>query len=182
MARRGAKPTPTVLRRLNGNPSGRKMNDKEAMPSRDISLEPPEWAKLNEEGKKVWFRIAPMIHRNGLLTECDLILFARYCDMLPRWFQMKQFIEEHGETYEVRAPVYEKSGTEKIIVDYTVVKVALYPQMKLYLDFAKALQIIEVEFGLSPSSRTRINAVEDDNNPTDLDFYFGGRRRASHER
>lgn len=179
MARPGTKPTPTVLRQLNGNAGGRKMNDKEAMPSRDFPLEAPEWAKLNEKGLEVWNRLARMVHRNGLLTECDLGLFARYCDMLPRWYQMKAFIEEHGETYEVSAPVYEGAGRDREVVDWKTIRIAQRPQMKLYIEMSKALQGIEAEFGLSPSSRTRIHAVDENYEGAELDFYFGGRRRSS---
>jgi P27 family predicted phage terminase small subunit len=174
MPRRGAKPKPTVMRKLNGNPTGRPLNNKEAMPSREISLEPPEWACLTEEGVTTWNRLAPMVHHNGLLTEADLNQFARYCDMLPRWYKMKCFLDEHGETYEVMKPIY----ANNILEEYIVAKVAMRPQTKLYLEFNKALQAFEAEFGLSPSSRTRIQAVDDEHDPSELDFYFGGRQRA----
>ena len=177
MPRPGAKPTPTVIRRLRGHTDRTQDNTQEAMPSKEISLEPPAWAELTEEGVKVWFRLAPRVHRNGLLTECDLQPFARYCDMLPRWYKMKRFLDEHGETYEVVAPIYEGSGRERTVVDYKVIRIAMRPQQKLYLELNKAISDLEREFGLTPSSRSRIAAAGDDNLPEDMDFYFGGKRR-----
>ena len=179
MPRRGAKPQPTILRRLNGNPRG--VNEKEAMPSRDISMEIPEWAQMTTEAKTVWFRLAPMVHRNGLLTEADLEQFVRYCDMLPRWYAMKKHIEENGYTYEVVSPIFSGFGKDRNIIDYKVTSINQYPQVKLYLEFDKALKHFEAEFGLSPSARTRIHAVDDSHDSEELDFYFGGARRSSYE-
>lgn len=170
--RRGIKPTPTVLRdRLVDQRAERQPNPNEPKPSHEISLEPPSWAKLSDAGKKVWYRLAPMVHRNGLLTEADIMQFARYCDMLPRWIEAKDYIDENGETYDVVEPVYEGSGREKQVVDYKLRSVNLHPAAKRYLEYNKALQSLECEFGMSPSSRTRISALNGESE-SELDFFF----------
>ena len=181
MGRRGFAPTPTALRKNLAEDRSRSTEgrwplagEKEAMPSTEISLAPPEWAEFDEPAIKVWNRLAPMIHRNGLLTEADIPQFVRYCDMLPRWLDAKKFIDEHGETYEVLNPVFEYEGKSRVIVDYKVKTINLHPKAKLYLEYNRALQRLEQEFGLSPSARTRIQAIEAESEDT-LEFFFGSR-------
>lgn len=176
MPRRGAKPKPTKLKRISnptGGGSGGGINRHESMPSREISLEPPGWADMTVKAKVVWFRVAPIVHRNGLLTEADLEKFVRYCDALPRWYSMRNFIEEYGETYEVLAPVYEGQGRDRQVIDWKVSKISMRPQMKLYIELERMISNMEAEFGLSPSARTRIHAVEDEHEKEELNKYFG---------
>lgn len=171
---RGRKPKPTALRILNGNPSGRPLNTKEAMPSKDINIDPPEHLQLSDLAKETWTRLAPMAHNLGLLTEADIDAFARYCDMLARWHKLRIFIDEKGETVEICSPVYEGHGREKQLVDYVVTKIQKRPEVALYTEIDRALGKLEAEFGFTPSARTRIHATNEDQDAEDWAKYFGG--------
>jgi phage terminase small subunit len=63
---RGAKPTPTYLKLLKGNP-GRRAVRAEIAPAQPESVpEPPEF--LSSFARDEWWRVAPELHRLGLLT------------------------------------------------------------------------------------------------------------------
>ena len=63
----GNKPKPTALKRLEGNPGGRKLNDLEPIPEGDL-CEVPDW--FNEDQAKVWrYAIANM--PAGVLKRID---------------------------------------------------------------------------------------------------------------
>ena len=58
---KGRKPTPTHLRVLRGNPSGRPLNKAEPEFAADVPLRPP--AHLDAEAKRCWKRLAPELVR-----------------------------------------------------------------------------------------------------------------------
>lgn len=173
--RRGARPKPTALKELAGNPGKRSLNSNEPIPEKVVSLEPPEWADLSERAKSIWRRVAPLAHRMGVFTKADIEPMIRYCDYLARWYEMKQTIDEHGTTFEVRVPVYETEGTQKVVVDYRVDKVVVRPEARMYQDLDRNLTRLEGEFGFTPSARSRISVAGGvvDPNESDLKLYFG---------
>ena len=58
MAKRGRKPKPTALKKLEGNPGKRPLNELEPMPQVTM-LRCPNW--LEPEAKKEWRRLAPVL-------------------------------------------------------------------------------------------------------------------------
>jgi phage terminase small subunit len=79
---RGAKPKPTALKLIAGNPGRRPINTEEPeYPS--LSHEPPDW--LSDEARAVWARLAPGLTMVGVLTEVDRDIFAIYCDMVAQY-------------------------------------------------------------------------------------------------
>lgn len=73
MAKRGRKPKPTALKKLEGNPGKRPLNELEPMP-RVSMLRCPNW--LEPEAKKEWRRLAPVLIDAGILTGADRILWT----------------------------------------------------------------------------------------------------------
>ena len=139
MAPPGRKPTPERLKVLRGRPGKRPPVN--APKPRPIAPECPDW--LADEAKEEWKRVAPKLERLGLLTEIDRTALSAYCQEYARWVEAEAVLAKKGTVVE----------TEK---GY------LYQRPELGIA-RKALQLIKswcAEFGLTPSSRARMNLPE----------------------
>ena len=134
----GRKPKPTKLKRLEGNPGKRKMNTKEPDPGTE-NPNCPTW--LLPEAKREWRRLAPKLNQMGVLTEADRATFAAYCQAYARWWEANKHIERDGSVF----------STEKG-----------YQQQSPWVGIAntnhRLMMQAAAEFGLTPSSRSRIIA------------------------
>ena len=102
-----------------------------------------------------WERIAPELARLGILTELDRAALAAYCSCWGRCVEAERHVREHGMT--VRAP-----GGIKINPSVRIANNAL----QFLLKFA-------AEFGLTPSSRSRIVVGKPDGQEIDdVEKYF----------
>ena len=158
MAQRGRKPKPTAVKVLEGNPGKRPLNGLEPRPEKRAP-ECPEW--LTEEAKKEWERLAGNLENLGTLTELDRAAFAGYCQAYARWKEAEEFIEKHGTI--VKTP----SGYWQQVPHVSIAQ----SNLKIMLKFCS-------EFGLTPSSRSRIIAGETKEMETDeMEFLLmaGGR-------
>ena len=68
MGRRGPAPKPTALKRLQGNPGKRALNDSEPRPTATMPRCPTH---LQGEARAEWRRVARGLHDAGLLTQID---------------------------------------------------------------------------------------------------------------
>lgn len=132
----GRKPIPNNLHILRGNPGKRALNGDE--PKFDKT--PPRCpAHLSDEAKREWRRIIKDLSAANLLTIVDRAALASYCQAWGRWVESEDNIRKHGML--VKSP----NG---------------YPMQSPYLAVAnKAMEQMQrmlVEFGMTPSSRSRI--------------------------
>lgn len=140
------RPLPTALKIANGNPGKRKLN--EAEPNYDATTAPcPPW--LTQRGKLVWKELAPLLSKRGVLTDADLNAFGRYCNCCADW----------RDTYDQK----KEKGTDLIVRDEEgkVTGVVPLPYVKRLREHEVMLLKYEQEFGLTPSSRSRIVANPD---------------------
>jgi P27 family predicted phage terminase small subunit len=138
---RGRKPKPAALKLIRGNPGRRRVNTREPSPP----AEPPSCPKhLTAEGRREWQRITAHLRDMGLLAACDRAALASYCVLWARWVKAEQTIRSQGELLKAR-----KTGTA-------------YPNP--WLSVAQRSMILmlkfSTEFGLTPSSRTRVRSAE----------------------
>ena len=140
MATRGRKPKPSAMKELEGNPGKRAMNSREPKPEKKAPA-CPKW--LEGEAKKEWRRLAKQMEAIGILTEVDRAAFASYCQAYARWKEAEEWITEHGNI--VRTP----SGYWQTV-----------PQVSIAQTYLKIMNRIAEQFGLTPSSRSRIVAAE----------------------
>jgi P27 family predicted phage terminase small subunit len=138
MATRGRKPTPTAIKELEGNPGKRPLNSNEPKPD-TTAPKCPKW--LEPEAKKEWKRLSIEMERIGILTKVDMAAFAAYCQAYARWQEAEKFITEHGTI--VRTP----SGYWQTV-----------PQVSIAQTYMKIMEKLAEQFGLTPSSRSRIIA------------------------
>jgi P27 family predicted phage terminase small subunit len=137
---RGPKPQPTKLKLLRGIPG------KRPLPKNEPQLEPamPEPPEVLEgDALKEWNRISPLLHGAGLLTALDGAALAVGCQSYGIYIEATRNIRKSG----------------------TVIKsIQGQPMMSPYLKVANvALQQwtrMLAEFGMTPSSRTRIKVPD----------------------
>ena len=155
MATRGRKPTPTAIKMLEGNPGKRPLNTKEPKPAKKAPS-CPRW--LERKAKKEWRRLAKQREQIGILTEVDMAAFAGYCQAYARWKEAEEFITQHGSI--VKTP----SGYWQQV-----------PQVSIAQTYLKIMNRFAEQFGLTPSSRSRIIAEENGSGEVDeMESLLGG--------
>jgi P27 family predicted phage terminase small subunit len=144
--RPGRKPTPSVIRRQNGNPGKRSFNALEPVLPPGMPACPPH---LGATAREEWDRLAGILHGHGVLTEADRATFAAYCQSWARWVEAEEKLKETPML--IRTP----SG---------------YVQQSPWLSIAnRQLELMNrqaAELGLTPASRTRVRALETISEPT----------------
>lgn len=154
---RGRKPTPTALRILQGNRQKRALPKGEPQPLATLPSPPPHLTGLALEE---WQRLAPELHRIGVLTMVDRAVLAGYCQAYRRWVDAEDALHEEG------ALVVSPNGYNMPNPNNTLANQAL-GMMHKYM----------VELGLTPASRVKlakgIPAVDD---PLEQ-FLTAGKRR-----
>ena len=155
MATRGRKPKPSAIKELEGNPGKRALNSREPKPEKKAPA-CPKW--LEGEAKKEWRRLAKQMEAIGILTEVDRAAFASYCQAYARWKEAEEWITEHGNI--VRTP----SGYWQQV-----------PQVSIAQTYLKIMNRIAEQFGLTPSSRSRIvAAAPEKDTDDDMETLLGG--------
>lgn len=138
---RGRKPKPTTVKLLAGNPGHRALNEAEPTPPSGVPDCP---AHLNDEARAEWFRTCALLKEMNLLSKADRAALAAYCVTYSRWVEAEQMVKKYGMI--VKSPVKE------------------FPMKSPYLCIAEGameqMRRLLVEFGLTPSSRTRVKAAE----------------------
>jgi len=154
----GRKPKPTKLKLLQGNPGKRPLNDAEPQPE-NIAPECPDW--LDDISKSKWESVAPELERIGVLTKIDGATLAAYCKNYGRWVAAEKTLTDKGTTYE--------SDTAK----GTIVRVR--PELKIAEEAMRQMRAFASEFGLTPSSRSRLKGtagqIEMTGNDDDKKFF-----------
>lgn len=138
MAQRGRKPKPTSLKVLEGNPGKRTLNEMEPKPEKKAP-KCPAW--LDKEAKKEWKRISRQLEELGILTEVDMAAFSGYCEAYSRWKEAEEFISKHGTIVKTLSGYWQQVPQVSIAQTY----------LKIMIKFCE-------QFGLTPSSRSRIVA------------------------
>ena len=152
----GPQPKPTAIKRLEGNPGKRKLNDREPEPT--IGCAPPTWLPL---GARVeWERVYPELSSLGLVTVVDQASLSCWClavDALERASRQLTPTDENP-TPEIQIT---ESGYEAVSGSELMRRQAM-----------KDIRAFCQEFGFSPAARSRIAVPE----KTDggLDALLGG--------
>lgn len=159
VAQKGRKPKPTAIKKLEGNPGKRKLNQNEPQPEK-TAPECPKW--LTDDAKAEWERLAVHLETLGVLTEVDMAAFAGYCECFARWKEAEEFISKHGMIIKTPSGYFQQ-----------------VPQVSISQTYLKLLLKFAVEFGLTPSSRSRIIAgdkLPESNDPMEWILFEGGKK------
>ena len=136
----GRKPLPTHLKLVKGTARPHRLNKGEPKPAVAVP-EPP--AHLDERARGKFSAMAEMLARHGVMTELDAGALARYAVVWCRWVDAEAEIKRRG-------PVVKTEAGNVIQNPFLAVA------NKCLLQMAQ----IESEFGLTPSSRSRIRMAE----------------------
>ena len=143
----GKAPKPTNLRLVEGTLNKKSYKQNEVMPDVMEPVLPPH---LSADAFGEWVRIMPLLLSNRLVTEIDTVALALYCQAYGRWVIAERKITlmqvDGDDGFTTKAP----SG-------YLVQNPYLSIANRAMEDCHKYLQ----QFGLSPSSRTRISVAPD---------------------
>jgi len=136
----GRKPLPTHLKLVKGTARPHRLNKAEPKPTVAVP-EPP--SHLDERARAKFADMAAMLARHGVMTELDAGALSRYAVVWCRWIDAEAEIKRRG-------PVVKTEGGN--IIQNPFLAVA----NKCLLQMAQ----LESEFGLTPSSRSRIRMAE----------------------
>ena len=140
MALRGRKPLPSAIKELEGDRGhGRRPYNKNEPTPPKLNMDCPDW--LLPEAQEEWARLAPSLIAMGVLTEHDKVAFAGYCQAYARWREAEEWMATHTTVMQT------KSGYLQQV-----------PQVSIAASNLKLMQSLGAEFGLTPSSRSRIFA------------------------
>lgn len=134
----GRRPLPTRLKVLKGTAQPCRTNPREPRPE-VVALDPPEY--LGTTARAEWRRKAEVLARMGVLTEGDDAALAAYCQAFER------FVEAEGKL--------RQSG---LLIKTTGGNVIQNPLVGIANRAMELMHKFLGEFGLTPSSRTRLQA------------------------
>lgn len=132
----GRKPLPTQLKLVKGTARPHRMNPAEPQP---VVAVPPVPDHLDDAAAAKFTELAELLARHGVMTELDAGALARYVVIWRRWLDAEVEVKRRG-------PVVKTAGGNIIQNPFLAVANKCLAQMGQ----------IESEFGLTPSSRTRI--------------------------
>jgi len=140
MGRRGPKPKPTALKILEGNPGKRPLNDREPQPMKGRPRMP---SNLPADEKRVWRQMIRHLESMKLLSTVDQNILERYCFDFVQWRKLSSFLKREGAVYEVK----DRLGN---------VRSKLRPEFNIARNLSANLFKFETEYGMTPSSRSRL--------------------------
>jgi len=161
MGRRGPAPKPSALKQLEGNPGKRAVNANEPRPKVKI---PPCPKHLSAEAQKEWRRVAKQLYDLKLLTDVDRAALAAYCQAWARWVQA----EKEMATEDFRMITLTEKGYPVLTPWFSVADKAM-KQMKVFL----------AEFGMTPSSRSRVQVTPEEEVDDYEEYLRQGRERSN---
>lgn len=158
----GRKPKPTALKVLAGNPGKRALNRAEPRP-KVVMPRPPE--HLSDEEKTKWKAVVRELHPLGLVTKIDVDALAMYCVIFVRWMKAEKMVREEGEII--------KTAAGNIIQN---------PYLSIANRALDQLNKLGAEFGMTPSSRSRVKADLKDPDQELEQMLFGQRVSVGNDR
>lgn len=124
---------PTKLRLIEGNRGKRALPTNEPQPKNEKHLISPIYLSANALDE--WRRVAPELHRLGLLTSVDISALGAYCMAYARWLEAEKDVSENGIRFG------DKKNPACTVVDTSL------KQMRAYAN----------EFGLTPAARPKLS-------------------------
>ena len=146
----GRKPKPTYLKLLEGEVNKHRINQDEPKPH-PVAPKAPKW--LSREARTEWRRLAPELEALGILTGLDMAMFAAYCAAFGKLVWAEKMIKAGRKRNEDAGGMITKTPTGAF---QTV------PYVWIYNKSLEQIRSFGSEFGLSPSSRTKIRVVKSD--------------------
>jgi P27 family predicted phage terminase small subunit len=135
---------PTELKKQRGTLRKDRLNENE--PKLPSVIPPiPTW--LSEDGQKAFSELSNLLHDMSVLTQADELALTLLCDAYSEYKNAKEVVNQLGATMEVTS----REGNSKSVIR---------PEVQIAnQSFVRVFQLLK-EFGLTPSSRAKVNAIE----------------------
>ena len=159
----GRKPKPSNLKILNGNPGKRPLNKNEPKPEVSVPSCP---SCLTATARTEWRRITKELKALELLTQIDRTALAAYCQAYGRWVEAENGLKASGLIITTEPQTNKKgkrTGGGNIIPN---------PLVGIANTAMKLMHSYLVEFGMTPSSRSRISVPGKKNKGDKAESYF----------
>jgi P27 family predicted phage terminase small subunit len=168
----GRRPKPTALKKLQGNAGKRKLNEREPQPTPGAPEMPRDLSKAAAEE---WIRIVPELEQLGVLTKVDRAALAAYCHAFARWFEAEKRIRKFGVIIEEPVVWRDKSLSGRLRVKVIGFRHKKNPAVTVSESAQKIMKAFLVEFGMTPSSRSRVRIEKPPGGDEDpLDAFLKG--------
>mgnify|MGYP003129924140 FL=1 len=143
---------PTELKKQRGTLRKDRMNEGE--PKLPCVIPPiPTW--LSEDGQKAFSELSTLLHDMAVLTQADELALTLLCDAYSEYKKAKETVNQLGATVEVTS----REGNSKPTIR---------PEVQIAnQSFVRIFQLLK-EFGLTPSSRAKVNAIENASTTPDV--------------
>jgi len=139
MSTPGPKPKPTHLRIVQGERKDR-INTAEPTPSAKPPRAP---AWLSDDAKKVWRRTVAQLKEMGIASEADTDILAAYCTAVVNLQRATEIVDRTG--------IMVKGRRDGVVKN---------PAVQIQRDAAQLVARLGAEFGLTPSSRSRVRSTD----------------------
>lgn len=149
---RGAKPKPTALKLIQGNPGKRALPKNEPKPKPIKSPRPP--VSLGDAAKKEWNRVTKELASLGLVSNLDTSALAAYCIAFERFKEANEALREVAK----KDPLF-----KGMMIKTTGGNWIQNPLVGVARRAADDMLKFAAEFGMTPSARSRVAAIELDN-------------------
>jgi P27 family predicted phage terminase small subunit len=154
---KGRKPKPTALKILHGTDQPSRMNPNEPKPSSD-KVKMPDC--LSPEAQECWEQVAQHLSDAGVLTNLDIHALTLYCEAYARWKTANDMVVRYGTVIKT------KNGNA-VQSPYLAIANKGFDQLTKMMS----------EFGMTPSSRTRVSVADAVSSSDPLEEFF--RRKAN---
>jgi P27 family predicted phage terminase small subunit len=147
----GRRKQPAALKALRGNPSKTRILDREPKPHGEV-VKP---AELSHGAGMVWDRLAPVCLDMGTLTAADVTAFAKLCELEATAEAASAQKDRPGFSVFLHTTMVDSAGNEHQ-------QVKIHPAIKLEGETSVKLRPYLDYFGMTPSSRSRIQVSQPD--------------------
>jgi P27 family predicted phage terminase small subunit len=134
------------MKSLRGNPGRRPLNQREPKAQRG---QPPRPNWLGKRGNEAWVELSQLLDGMQVLTLPDGPALALLCATYDDYREARDVVDEHGMTYE----------SQNTLTGAVIVRPR--PEVAIMSDAAKRMRNLLVEFGLTPSARSRLHVGGD---------------------
>jgi len=141
----GRKPLPDKLKVIRGTNQRCRMS-KNSMEVEQVTKIPPAPTWMSKTGRKIYKDTASELAKAGLLQKIGLSILLSYCNMMSRHIEAELKIKETKAVI----PVRDDKGNVRGI--------AVSPWHRISIDALNAARSIAAEYGMTPSSQSRIIA------------------------
>ena len=142
MAKAGRKNQPTALLQLVGSNQQKYAHPKLRKNEPKPKVAAPQMPTMTAAAEVYWKWLVPKIQELGVLSVDNRNILKRYCCLMSQWDNLNLDITQNGITEDTN------SGTTQMRASY-----------RAWMQVGEECRRIEVEFGLTPASRSGVHAI-----------------------